>query len=462
MLRDDVIEAVIGLGPNLFYGAQLPACILVLRRPQGKPKRAVGEVLFINADRDYVTGRAQNELGPQHAEKIIAAYRGRLEIPGYSRIVSCAELLAEDANLNVRRWVDNSPPPEPHDVRAHLYGGVPRREVADQIDRFNAYGVRAMELFAERDEDYLDFLPERPDETAARIPALTSAREAELMASFQEWWTAHIGALSTLTKTKQLMNLRGELVESFTTTLSRLGVVDEYDTAGVIADWWMANRYDFKALAAGGYDRVLAGWVHSIEAMLAPLDQPNGKKKQPSPTERRRAMEHPLVKSLIPEYLAELTKAEAAAAEAEASYQAALAELSAATVESVVEDDDEERDDEVGEPSVTAADVEQLRKARAKANKKRNDLQKLFLQELNSTAELKIAAGDSEPHVLAVLHENLSSRLARVVAGGRRELVSIFQCWVEKYSVSLSDLEKADEEAERELRKCLEELGYAR
>jgi len=470
MLRQDVIEAVIGLGPNLFYGAQLPACILVLRSPGGKPSHSEGKVLFINADREYMTGRAQNELGPQHSEKIIAAYQNWREIDGYSRIVEVGKLLAEDSNLNVRRWVDNAPPAEPQDVRAHLYGGVPRAEVAAQIGRFNAYGIPAIQLFVERDEDYLDFLPEGPRATADRIPGLAAPREAKLKDAFGQWWATHTAAISKLPETKRLMDLRAELVDGFTEALVQLGVIGEYDTAGVVAGWWMANRYDFKALAAGGYDRVLDGWVQSIDSMLAPTDQSSGKKKPASPAERRRALEHPIVRHLIPEFLAELVKADAAAAEAEAAYKAALAELEGAGepekagegADVDVDADSDVPTDETAEPTVTVEDVERLKKARTKANKKRNDLQKAFFAQLKAAADMAKVAGEADHHVLAVLEEDLATRLDRVVAEGRRKLVGICLRWAEKYEVSQAHLEKQGEEAERELGEWLGRLGYGR
>ncbi|MFF0244338.1 type I restriction-modification system subunit M [Streptosporangium sandarakinum] len=471
MLRQDVIEAVIGLGPNLFYGAGLPACILVLRSPDGKREHP-GEVLFINADREYVVGRAQNELGPQHADKIVTTYKRWRQIPGYSRVVEVKALLEEDANLNVRRWVDNAPPAESQDVRAHLYGGVPKAEVAAEIDRFNAYGVNAIDLFDERDADYLDFLPEGPSATAARIPDLTAARERVLAEVLEEWWYEHRSVISVLPAHRRLRDVRSKLLRTFDETLVPIGVVDEFDVRGVIAGWWTANRYDFKALAAGGYDRVLEGWVKSIEAMLSPVRQPNGKMKAPTAAERRRALDHPLVAHLIPDFLAALRKADAEAADAEAAYQEALAEQEPARVGSAEDDADDAETadaDEPAEPVLTpeelearAEEIDRLKKARAKANKRRNDLEKRFFSQLEAAAELAKAAGESEQHVLAVLYEDLRERFSRTVEDGRRELVATFRRWAEKYEISLADLDSQGAEAERELENWLKELGYAR
>jgi type I restriction enzyme M protein len=72
---------VIGLAPNLFYGTGIPACILVLRQRQGAKRQRQaaerqGKVLFINADREYFEGRAQNYLLPEHIEKIVTTFDG--------------------------------------------------------------------------------------------------------------------------------------------------------------------------------------------------------------------------------------------------------------------------------------------------------------------------------------------------------------------------------------------------
>ena len=143
---DDLLEAVIGLAPNLFYGTGIPACVLVLRAPGSKPRRARGKVLFINADREYAEGRAQNYLCPEHIEKIVSAWQAFEDMAGFARVVGRAELSDNDDNLNIRRYADNAPPPEPHDVRAHLHGGIPKAEVEAKAALFAAHGFDPRQL----------------------------------------------------------------------------------------------------------------------------------------------------------------------------------------------------------------------------------------------------------------------------------------------------------------------------
>src|SRR6185503_18995772 len=66
ILGMDLLEAVIGLGPNLFYGTGLAACILVFRQRKAKDRR--NKILIVDASKEFKTGRAQNELLPQHVE----------------------------------------------------------------------------------------------------------------------------------------------------------------------------------------------------------------------------------------------------------------------------------------------------------------------------------------------------------------------------------------------------------
>jgi type I restriction enzyme M protein len=104
LLEQDLLEAVIGLGPNLFYGTGLAACILVFRAR--KPPERQGRVLMIDASALYRRGRNQNTLEPEHAEQILAWYRAYADVGGAARLVTLDEIAANDWNLNIPRYVE--------------------------------------------------------------------------------------------------------------------------------------------------------------------------------------------------------------------------------------------------------------------------------------------------------------------------------------------------------------------
>lgn len=103
ILDMDLIEAVFGLGPNLFYGTGLAACILVLRQRKKKDRKK--KVLILDASREFKTGRAQNELLPQHVDHIYGWFRDYQDVEGVARVVTLDDIAANDYNLNISRYV---------------------------------------------------------------------------------------------------------------------------------------------------------------------------------------------------------------------------------------------------------------------------------------------------------------------------------------------------------------------
>jgi len=103
LLEMDLIEAVIGLAPNLFYGTGLAACILVLRKH--KPAERKKKVLIADASRLFKRGRAQNYLEPEHAAEILGWYNGFADVQDTVRIVPLDEIESEDWTLNISRYV---------------------------------------------------------------------------------------------------------------------------------------------------------------------------------------------------------------------------------------------------------------------------------------------------------------------------------------------------------------------
>ena len=104
LLGMDRLEAVIGLGPMLFYGTGLAACILVFRQMKAKDRK--NKVLIVDASKEFKTGRAQNELLPEHVERIHGWVHDYADVEGVVRIVTLEEIAANDHNLNIPRYVE--------------------------------------------------------------------------------------------------------------------------------------------------------------------------------------------------------------------------------------------------------------------------------------------------------------------------------------------------------------------
>jgi type I restriction enzyme M protein len=114
LLKDGHIDTVIGLPANLFYSTGIPVCILVLKKCK-KPD----DVLFINAAENFEKGKRQNQLKPEHIQKIIDTYQFRTEAARYSRRVEMAEIEKNDFNLNISRYISTATADEEIDLAAN-------------------------------------------------------------------------------------------------------------------------------------------------------------------------------------------------------------------------------------------------------------------------------------------------------------------------------------------------------
>ena len=118
ILKDDILETVVGLPSKLFYNTGIPASILVVNK--SKPAHLKNKVIFIDASQDFKEGKNQNRLEDEHVKKIVDAYDAGVEIDKYMRVVDMTEIKANDYNLNIARYIDTSEEEEPVDLVATL------------------------------------------------------------------------------------------------------------------------------------------------------------------------------------------------------------------------------------------------------------------------------------------------------------------------------------------------------
>jgi type I restriction enzyme M protein len=136
VLELDLVEAVIGLGSNLFYGTGLAACILIARRR--KPPQRSGKVLLVDGSDLFRRGRAQNTLEPEHVAALLAAYEESADQDGRSRVATIEEIRERGHNLNLAGYIartDESEVPSVTEATAALREALEAAWAAE--DRLN-------------------------------------------------------------------------------------------------------------------------------------------------------------------------------------------------------------------------------------------------------------------------------------------------------------------------------------
>ncbi|MCD4653948.1 type I restriction-modification system subunit M, partial [bacterium] len=257
-IEDGILDAVIGLPSGLFYGTGIPACVLIINKTGFQNRK---HVLFINADREFKEGKNQNTLRPEDIEKISYVYKNHLENDKYSRLVPVSELEKEDWNLNIRRYVDNSPPPEPHDVKAHLHGGLPIKEIKNLSGYWNNYRDLENVLFCDREEKYNDFNSAIETKDKIKITIDSSKIVQEKHDAFRkklsDWWKNNVRGFEQLPDTKNVYALRRQCMLTIEETLIAEEILCHHTIRGAFAGYLSDLNGDLKSVAASGWSAVL-------------------------------------------------------------------------------------------------------------------------------------------------------------------------------------------------------------
>ena len=435
IIEDDLLDTVIGLGPNLFYGTGIPAAILILRARGSKPKERMGKVLFINADRDFGEGRAQNHLRPQDEEKITAAFQDFADIDGFAKVVTIEYLADNEFNCNIRRYADNSPPPEPQDVRAHLHGGVPVAEIDAAKDLLDRAGLDPTLLFADRGDGYADWCHNitSPHGMDAAHKAIRYAVEQQAKASpWTEWWTETAEPLlNSLPDRRSLAGLRRQLVEDFTAHMKPAGT-DRFDAAGMAATWWEESINEFETAASRDWKAVIEAWLTTAEASQDEKNAPD-------------LADQTAIKLLAGSQLAKR-------ADLVIEHARLVIEINAAETS---EDGDEPDDD-----MVNPTEIKKLKAERARVKRVLKSVEDALLTAARES--LRVLHGDDAPiSAVGVLRSRIEKLVADHFASIEQSTVVWFDNLASKYGMTLRELEANRDEAAARLEEHIKDLGYA-
>lgn len=498
-VTDDLVEAVIGLPPNLFYGSTIPACLIVMRQSgDAKPADRRGKILFINADREYYEGRAQNYLLPEYVDKIAATFEQWRTIQNYSRIVDLEEITKNDFNLNIRRYVDNAPAPERQDVHAHLTGGIPEAEIAEKESLFNAHGLNVREYVIAMKKNYFAF----PDSFNSKFKLKdiiendvgVAEQESKLREQLLSWWDRAKERIAQLPQEPRLMELHKELLNHFNEVLLPLGVFDEYKLDGVFVSWWEEHANDFKILLASNKPDpdndirtipapemaaryLVTAWLEALKAALEDASEKGSKIKVDLKEDR-------FVQVLLPDDLKKLTQLEDKLAELESEKADFDAGSEEANVDAWEPDEDDQAYSKYLKESLkkvkaklivnkTSADLnarknklenllapfDKIKAAIAKAKKDAKTIEKGLLDKLEEKGhamdELK-----AEALYLGLFYSGLEIQLSKALYAQRQSVIAAFENWWDKYHDTYESIAERKQAANDKLAGFMKELGY--
>ena len=253
LLEKNCIDAVIGLPANLFTNTGIPVIIMVLKknRPLGEP------VLMIDASRGFVKEGKTNHLRERDIARIVDTYLSRQDIAGYSHLATRQEILDNGCNLNIPRYVENLDTEIPHDVDAHLLGGIPQRNLKAMevlqtvVPDIMAHAFSELRPGYARMEGSMAGLRESILGDG-RLAAEAGKLRGEVDAYIGKYWAAfkELGP----GKQRNLVSLRAEMLQEVKDILSGHRFMDVYSGYQVIADLWAESLdHDLKLMMGEGF-----------------------------------------------------------------------------------------------------------------------------------------------------------------------------------------------------------------
>ncbi len=239
LIERGYIKGIIGLPANLFYGTGIPACIIVIDKEDAAHRTGI---FMIDASKGFLKDGNKNRLRAQDIHKIVSVFNKQTEIDGYSRMVPKSEIVdpANDYNLNIPRYIDNSEPEDLHDLDAHLNGGIPNANIDALDDYWEVFPTLRQKLFkANGRPGYSDPQVETQHvKTTILSHNEFTDYQQRVTAVFERWRKTHeplLGGINDNTKPRTVIDA---LSEDLLMQFDPLPLLDPYDVYQKLMDYW--------------------------------------------------------------------------------------------------------------------------------------------------------------------------------------------------------------------------------
>lgn len=247
LIENNHIDAIIGLPAKIFFGTSIETIIIVLRQ-----KRQNSDVLVIDASRGFAKDGKNNKLRASDIKKIADTVHGRVSSANFSRLVSKDEIQKNEYNLNITRYINNHDLTESWDLYASMFGGIPKSEIDELTDFWEAFPTLRSDLFLDSSTRYV----------TAKVDDFLKTTEAHHeVKSFEEKFSSAFHDFNSWLRSKlidRVMTLQyhGEealISEELFKRLAPLPLIDCYHAYQILDDHWQTISTDLEILQTEGF-----------------------------------------------------------------------------------------------------------------------------------------------------------------------------------------------------------------
>jgi len=242
LIRKGYIKGIIGLPANLFYGAGIPACIIVIDKENAHARKGI---FMIDASKGYIKDGNKNRLRDMDIHRIVDVFNKRLEIAKYSRMVSIEEIDKNEFNLNIPRYIDSQQTEDIQDIEGHLKGGIPCADVDALQPYWDVCPQLCKTLFKANRPSYLDLaVPKQAIKASIyEHPEFVSFIDS-MNTLFAEWRKQSTKTLKSLQTDCHPKTVIAELADDLLAHYTGKPLIEQYDVYQHLMDYWAATMQD--------------------------------------------------------------------------------------------------------------------------------------------------------------------------------------------------------------------------
>ncbi|KYZ67923.1 type I restriction-modification system subunit M [Bacillus sp. GZT] len=250
LIDKNKIDAIIGLPANIFFGTGIPTIILVLKKHRDNT-----DILFIDASKSFKKIGNKNVLQASDIKKIVDTVIQRKKVEKFSHIATLQEIKDNEYSLNIPRYVESNEETEKWDIYATMFGGIPKNELEDYTNIWEAFPKLYDELFDEINRDYVKLKSDDVNTLLDSNDDIINFK-VEYENIFRDFDSYLYNQLIENIAEVKLANKEEILAMDIFSRLDSIKLIDKYDAYQILDDAWKDISGDIEILQQESFDSI--------------------------------------------------------------------------------------------------------------------------------------------------------------------------------------------------------------